>query len=110
MEMMVLVLRRKHNNDSIESNLTRRQDLPLPEPFVVGTSIELAIGKKEARTIDASREGRGSRYTIRTSSKTIFEKLVKITELADGTQIEIVPHPTLNTVQGIVYDPDSINV
>lgn len=32
-----------------------------------------------------------------------------MTELTDGTKIEIVPHPTLNTVQGIVFDADSIN-
>lgn len=110
MSTMVLILRRKSSNDGIETNLTRKPDLSLPDTFIVGTSIETAIGTKEARTIKASREGRGSRYILRTSSRTIYDKLTKLTELTDGTQIEVVPHPTLNTVQGTIYDPDSIDV
>lgn len=107
---MVLVLRRKTNDDGAESDPTRKPDLSLPNTFVVGTTIEKAIGTKEARTIDATREGRGTRYILRTSSKNIYEKLLKLTELVDGTPIEIFRHPTLNTVQGTVYDPDSIDV
>lgn len=109
-QVMVLILRRKTDKtDKTENNNQRNQVDPLPDSFIVGESIELAIGKKEARSLNASREGRGSRYLLRTSSIDVVEKLTKITELTDGTKIEIVPHPTLNTVQGIVYDPDSIN-
>lgn len=103
---MVLLLRRRSsrtNDDSTKSNADRNEQLPLPNPFIVGTSIELAIGSK----VDATREGRGTRYLLRTSSKSVFNKLTKITELTDGTQVEIISHPTLNTVQGTVYDPDS---
>lgn len=118
---MVLLLRRKSNNEDKEeetakdglpeeTNSNRKPDPALPNPFIVGASIELAIGVREARTVIASREGRGSRYLLRTASKQIFEKLMKITELTDKTQVEIIPHPSLNTVQGTVYDPDSINV
>lgn len=106
-QIMVLVLRRKPTEN--ENSDERSQDTPLPDSIIVGTSIELKVGVKEARTIIASREGRGSRYLLRTSSKTLFDKLTKITELTDGTEVEIVPHPTLNTVQGVVYDPDTIN-
>lgn len=101
-QTMVLVLRCK-----VPENVTA--DPRLPEPFTIGTSVELAIGAKEARSVKTTREGRGSRYLLRTNSKTIINKLQKLTELIDGTPIEIVPHPTLNTVQGIVYEPDSIN-
>lgn len=102
-QVMVLVLRRKNDQQG-------NQDVPLPNSFIVGTTIELKIGAKEARTINASREGRGTRYLLRTSSKVIYEKLTKITHLTDGTEIEIVPHPTLNTAQGIVYDAETVNM
>lgn len=106
-QVMVLVLRRKVNDT--ETSGQRTQDTPLPDTFIVGTSIELAVGTKEARALNATREGRGSRYLMRASSANVIEKLSKMTELTDGTKIEIVPHPTLNTVQGIVFDADSIN-
>lgn len=109
-QVMVLILRRKPDeHDGAEMNGQRSQVETLPDSFIVGASIELVIGQKEARALNASREGRGSRYLLRTSSINVIEKLTKMTELTDGTKIEIVPHPTLNTVQGIVYDTDSIN-
>lgn len=101
-QSMVLVLRCR-----VPENVT--DDPQLPEPFIIGTSVELAIGVKEARSVKASREGRGTRYLLRTNSRNIVSKLTKMTELTDGTPIEIFPHPTLNTVQGMVYEPDSIN-
>lgn len=104
-QVMVLILRRK--TDAADGQ--RVQDESLPDSIIVGTSIEIIIGKKAARALKATREGRGTRYLLRTSSTEIIEKLTKMTELTDGTKIEIVPHPTLNTVQGIVYDPDTIN-
>lgn len=106
-QVVVLVLRRKPKETETEGK--RIQDDPLPDGFIVGTSIELVIGAKEARSLNASREGRGSRYLLRTSSKTVMKKLTSLTELTDGTKVEIAPHPTLNTVQGVVYDPDTIN-
>lgn len=106
-QVMVLVLRRK--TDNTDSDNQSNNDAPLPDTFIVGTSIELVIGTKEARALNASREGRGSRYLLRASSTNVIDKLTKMTELTDGTKIEIVPHPTLNTVQGIVYDADSVN-
>lgn len=107
-QTMVLVLRRKV--DVVDDETTnRKQETRLPDPFIIGASVELAIGEKQARTVKASREGRGSRYLLRTNSRSIVEKLSKMTELTDGTKIEIFSHPTLNTVQGAVYEPDSIN-
>lgn len=103
MGTMVLLLRRKTTNDEADTNAARNEPLPLPNAFIVGASIELAIGSK----VEATREGRGTRYLLRTSSKAVFNKLQQITELTDKTQVEIIPHPTLNTVQGTVYDPDT---
>ena len=106
-QVIVLVLRRKLN-DKVPGD-QQQENAALPDSIIVGASIELMVGVKEARTISASREGRGTRYILRTSSKSILEKLTKITKLTDGTEVEIVHHPTLNTVQGIVYDTDTIN-
>lgn len=107
-QTMTLVLQRKIDVTETENNDERR-DVRLPEPFIIGTSVEVVIGEKEARSVKATREGRGSRYLLRTNSRSIVEKLTKMTQLTDGTQIEIFSHPTLNTVQGIVYEPDSIH-
>ncbi|XP_029725298.1 uncharacterized protein LOC115265175 [Aedes albopictus] len=106
-QVIVLVLRRKLN-DKVPGD-QQQENAALPDSIIVGASIELMVSVKEARTISASREGRGSRYILRTSSKSILEKLTKITKLTDGTEVEIAHHPTLNTVQGIVYDTDTIN-
>lgn len=107
-QTMVLVLRRKIGEDELDTGGQKRESR-LPEPFVIGTSVQSVVGEKEAKTIKASREGRGSRYLLRTNSRSIVEKLLNMTELIDGTKIEILSHPTLNTVQGTVYEPDSIN-
>lgn len=104
-QSVVLILRCK----IAEDGSTTKGEVRLPEPFIIGSSVRVAIGEKEARSVMASREGRGSRYLLRTSSKSIVDKLTKLTELIDGTKIEIILHPTLNTVQGIVYEPDSIS-
>ncbi|XP_062703962.1 uncharacterized protein LOC134286366 [Aedes albopictus] len=100
-----VVLRCKIDDDGT----TTKREVRLPEPFIIGSSVQVAIGEKEARSVAASREGRGSRYLLRTSSRSIVDKLTKLTELIDGTQIEIFLHPTLNTVQGLVFEPDSID-
>ncbi|XP_062541452.1 uncharacterized protein LOC134209486 [Armigeres subalbatus] len=102
-ETVVLVLRRKSDEEGTN------KELRLPEPFIIGLSVQTAIGEKDPRKVTASREGRGSRYLLRTNSRSIVDKLIKLTELSDGTQIEIFRHPTLNTIQGIVYEPDSIS-
>lgn len=92
-------------NDNEGANEVR---LPT-DPFVVGNAVLLALGTANARKVSASKEARGARYILRTKSKIFSEKLQKITELPDGTPVEITPHPTLNFVQGIVYDLDTVN-
>lgn len=109
-DTVVLLLRRRNKNAETEKKDNSKPEAPLSNPFIVGTTIELQVGAKEARTVKAVREARGSRYLLRSNSRTIVEKLKKITHLTDGTEVEIITHPTLNTVDGIVYDPDSVDV
>lgn len=106
-QMVVLVMRCQADEE--ESNAKSKKEKQLPEPFIIGSTVQTAVGEKAARSIIATREGRGSRYLLRTNSRSIVDKLKKLKELSDGTQIEVFLHPTLNTVQGIVYEPDSIN-
>ncbi|XP_055589844.1 uncharacterized protein LOC129742025 [Uranotaenia lowii] len=47
--------------------------------------------------------------TVTTSSLEVAEKLLSMTTLLDKTEIEVVLHPTLNFVQGVVYQPDCID-
>lgn len=103
-QSVVLVLRRK-----VRENETGTNELRLPEPFTIGASVQMVLGEKDSRKVVASREGRGSRYLLRTNLRSIIDKLTAMTELCDGTEIEIFLHPTLNTVQGIVYEKDSIH-
>lgn len=102
---IVLVMQVRHDNES-ESNTPIRR---LPSPFVIGASVEQLIGPREARKISATKENRGTKYLLRTDSRSAAEKLLSLTELVDGTQVEIVVHNTLNSVQGIVYDIDSVD-
>lgn len=49
------------------------------------------------------------KYVLRTNSRLTAEKLLTIKNLVDGTLVEVVPNSTLNSVEGVVYEPDSIN-
>lgn len=98
---------RVRSNDDDEAG-TNEARLPA-DPFIVGNAVLLALGPSNARKVSASKEARGARYILRTNSKAISEQLQKITELPDKTPIEVIPHPTLNFVQGLVYDVDTVN-
>lgn len=105
-QTVVLVLRRKTDDNETSAG---KIEARLPEPFVIGSSVQLILGVNESRKVTVSRKGRGTRYLLRTNLRSIVDKLTSLTELSDGTKIEISLHPTLNTVQGTVYEPDSIN-
>lgn len=94
----------------LEEPTNKKQKItPLPSPFIIGASVELLIGQQKARKVVASKENRGTRYLLRTNSHSVAKKLLTLTELTNGTPVEVFVHPNLNSVQGIVYDPDSIN-
>lgn len=110
-QTMVLLMRRKLDDTASDtaSGINKKQ-IPLPNPFIISASTDLAVGLNEATKVTMSKEGRGTRYLLRTSSKAAFNKLCQITQLTDGTMVEVIPHPTLNVVQGVVYEPDSTDV
>lgn len=103
-QTMVLLMRRKLDDTGSDTQK------PLPNPFIISASTDLAVGLEDATKVTITKEGRGTRYLLRTSSKTAFNKLSKITQLTDGTHVEVIPHPTLNAVQGVVYEADSTDV
>lgn len=92
-----------------EAGSTARKPRFPPDHFLIGNTIRLALGSGEAEKIQASKEAGGAKYILRTKSKSVSEKLKQIRELIDETPIEIIEHPTLNTVQGAVFDSDGIN-
>lgn len=86
-------------------------EVTLPaDPFLINKSIDLALNCVSRKIVTATKEARGTRYVLRTSSKSAFDKLCTVTQLIDGTPIEIIPHPMLNCSQGVVYDADTIDL
>lgn len=74
--------------------LVGKNDTPLPKnPFLIGLSVEKAAG---GPIEGASTEARGTRYTLRIRNPAQVEKLMKLTQLTDGTEIVVQPHPNLN--------------
>lgn len=104
LQMKVRISGNNTNENESESSLRLPKD-----PFVIGNAVLLILGAKEARKVHASKEAQGSRYILRTNSKSICGKLKQMHELPDHTPIEVIEHPTLNTVQGVLYDPDTID-
>lgn len=83
--------------------LTGKDGSSLPvEPFIIGKSIEDLVGPIES----AKSEAQCSRYVLRTRKVTQVEKLLKMTELYDGTEIEVKLHPTLNTSRCVIFSYD----
>lgn len=111
---LVLVMQVKRDENDIDSaalpNVLNRTGTRLPHAFIVGKSIEAVIGVEAARAMQSIREARGLRYLLRTNSHTTYQKLQQLEMLADGTNVEVFPHPTLNSVQGIVFEPDTIDL
>lgn len=80
------------------------RNLPI-EPFIIGKSLELWAGPIE----HARSEKKGSRYVLRTRKPAQVEKLLKMTELVDGTEVSIVLHPTLNASRCVISAFDLLN-
>ena len=74
-------------------------------PFVIGKSIQQAAGK----IAEASTENRGTRYILKVRSQDQVNKLLALTELIDGTKVEVILHPTLNFVRCKVNCVEAIN-
>lgn len=95
----------------ITENIVLQSEPRLPnDHFLIGNAITLALGSTDAAKVEASKEARGARYILRTKNKSIVTKLMQIRELPDKTPVEVIEHPTLNTVQGVVFEPDSVDL
>lgn len=113
--MKVRVTENVENIENIDSESehdvseTPRKPRLLNDHFLIGNAVTIAVGPADAAKVHGSKEARGARYILRTKYKSISEKLKQIRELPDKTPVEIIEHPTLNTVQGVVFEPDSID-
>ncbi|EDS29585.1 conserved hypothetical protein [Culex quinquefasciatus] len=61
-------------------------------PFIISKTIENTVGKIAA----AHTEGKGERYVLKVRNHAHFEKLQTVTKLIDGSDVQIIPHPTQN--------------
>lgn len=91
------ILQMKHADDS--------KKLPR-NPFIIGKSIELAVGKIES----ANTEARGERYVLKVRRHDQFEKLLQLTKLIDDTPIKIIPHPIRNFTKCVVRSFDTLEM
>ncbi|XP_058810932.1 uncharacterized protein LOC131675804 [Topomyia yanbarensis] len=85
------------------------QSLPY-NPFLIHLSLKNAIGREPNEVVKASKEARGTQYVLRTSSQKVYSQLMAMTQLANGTKIEITQHPVLNKTAGVIYDLDTKNL
>ena len=73
------------------------------DPFLLRMSVESAIGGK----IDgAFKENRGMAYVLKVRSPDQFRRLLAMSKLADGTEIKIIEHPTMNQRMCVVSNAD----
>ncbi|XP_058817899.1 uncharacterized protein LOC131681208 [Topomyia yanbarensis] len=84
------------------------QSLPY-NPFLIHLSLKNAIGREPNEVVKASKEARGTQYILKTSSR-VYGQLIEMTQLINGTNVEITQHPTLNKTAGVIYDLDTKNL
>ncbi|XP_058814841.1 uncharacterized protein LOC131678627 [Topomyia yanbarensis] len=85
------------------------QRLPA-DPFLILKSVQAVLETDPRNLVSATKEAKGYRYVLRTRSKKTYIALQKMNQLIGGQKVEIIPHPTLNIVQGVIYDPDTKDV
>ncbi|XP_058467151.1 uncharacterized protein LOC131440079 [Malaya genurostris] len=88
--------------------LKGKNDIPLPRnPFIIGKSVENAAG---GPIEDANTEAQGTRYTLRVRDPSQVTKLLKMTQLIDGTEVVIEAHPNLNVSRCVITCYDLIQM
>ncbi|XP_062537991.1 uncharacterized protein LOC134206305 [Armigeres subalbatus] len=75
-------------------------------PFVIGKSVEACAGQIE----NAKTEAQGTKYTLSVRDPIQVAKLLKLTKLIDGTEIEVAPHPNLNVSRCVISCYDVIHM
>lgn len=76
-------------------------------PYVVGKSVEMCVG---GQIESGKREAQGTRYTLRVRDPTQVPKLLKMSQLIDGTKVEVIPHPNLNVCRCTIFCTDLIDM
>jgi hypothetical protein len=76
-------------------------------PFIIGKSIESCVG---GSIEGANSEAQGTKYTLRVRDPTQVTKLLKLTRLIDGTEVEVSPHPNLNVCRCVISCQDVIHM
>jgi hypothetical protein len=74
-------------------------------PFVVGKSLQQAVGEIESATTEAG----GLRYVLRVRDAAQVNKLLALKHLFDGTEIKIQLHPVLNTRRCVISCREILN-
>lgn len=80
-----------------------KEDLP-KKPFMIRKSVESFLGVKIK---DAFPEKKGVSYIIRLRNQKQVEKLKSMAKLADGSEIKIAEHPTLNQTRCVISCEES---
>lgn len=94
-ELMILRLRGVENR-------------PLPTaPFLIRKSIQSFLGVKIE---GAFPETNGSSYALKVRNSRQFQRLLEMKALVDGTPVEVIEHPILNTVRCVVSCRDAVNM
>lgn len=91
--LTVLLLQKAGNND-------------LPNPFIVGLSIERAAGQIE----NTKSVNDGEKYILRVRNPTQVKSLLAMKTLTDGTIVSVVYHPTLNTCKCVISCPELLKM
>lgn len=81
---------------------------PLPNaPFMIRKSIQAFLG---AKIEGAYPESNRSSYALKVRNIRHFDTLLKMTQLSDGTPVEVIEHPALNTTRCVVNCRDVIDI
>lgn len=98
-------------SETSTSHTSPPTEVKLPaNPFLIQKSVEEILGADARELVSAIKEARGSRYVLRTFSRNALEKLLQMRNLIDGTPVEVIMHPSLNSSQGMIYDEDTITL
>ncbi|XP_029707544.1 uncharacterized protein LOC115254284 [Aedes albopictus] len=88
--------------------MTGKDGAQLPiNPYIIGKSVEACAG---GEIEDARTEANGTKYTLHVRNPTQVAKLLKLTKLIDGTEVEVVPHPKLNISRCILSSSELIRM
>lgn len=77
------------------------------DPFLLRLSVEKFIG---GPIYGAFKENKGISYVLKIRSQAQFDKLLRMNKLADGTNVVIEEHTTLNQVKCVVSNADTIGL